>query len=66
MLYVCEDNGIGISVKTPGGWIAENFKNRPDLDYFFADGLDLAAGYGDVLRAVEHCRNCLLYTSRCV
>ncbi|HRO63935.1 thiamine pyrophosphate-dependent enzyme [Thermomonas sp.] len=56
VLYVCEDNGIGISVKTPGGWIAENFRNRPDLDYFFADGLDLATGYGDVLRAVEHCR----------
>ena len=57
VLYVCEDNGIGISVKTPGGWIAESFRNRPDLDYFFADGLDLAAGYGDVLRAVEHCRS---------
>ena len=56
VLYVCEDNGIGISVKTPGGWIAESFRSRPDLDYFFADGLDLAAGYGDVLRAVEHCR----------
>ncbi len=56
VLYVCEDNGIGISVKTPGGWIAESFRNRPDLDYFFADGLDLAAGYGEVLRAVEHCR----------
>ena len=56
VLYVCEDNGIGISVKTPGGWVAESFRNRPDLDYFFADGLDLAAGYGDVLRAVEHCR----------
>jgi 2-oxoisovalerate dehydrogenase E1 component len=56
VLYVCEDNGIGISVKTPNGWIAESFRNRPDLDYFFADGLDLAAGYGDVLRAVEHCR----------
>lgn len=56
VLYVCEDNGIGISVKTPSGWIAENFRNRPDLDYFFADGLDLASGYADVLRAVEHCR----------
>ncbi len=56
VLYVCEDNGIGISVKTPTGWIAESFRNRPDLDYFFADGLDLANGYGDVLRAVEHCR----------
>ncbi|QDW65866.1 thiamine pyrophosphate-dependent enzyme [Luteimonas granuli] len=56
VLFVCEDNGIGISVKTPDGWIARNFSQRPDLDYFFADGLDLAAGYGDVQRAVEHCR----------
>ena len=57
VLYVCEDNGIGISVKTPKDWIAASFRNRPDLDYFYADGLDLAAGYGDVLRAVEHCRS---------
>ncbi|WP_149193997.1 thiamine pyrophosphate-dependent enzyme [Luteimonas suaedae] len=56
VLFVCEDNGIGISVKTPDGWIARSFAQRPDLDYFFADGLDLAAGYGDVQRAVEHCR----------
>src|SRR5688572_4075232 len=56
VLFVCEDNGIGISVKTPDGWVARNFANRPDLDYFTADGLDLAAGYGDVRRAVEHCR----------
>lgn len=57
VLFVCEDNGIGISVKTPGGWIGESFRNRPDLDYFIADGLDLANGYGDVVRAVEHCRS---------
>lgn len=56
VLYVCEDNGIGISVKTPEGWIARNFSRRPDLDYFYADGLDLAAGYGQVQAAVEHCR----------
>ncbi len=56
VLFVCEDNGIGISVKTPPGWIARNFEGRRDLDYFFADGLDLAGGYADVRRAVEHCR----------
>jgi 2-oxoisovalerate dehydrogenase E1 component len=56
VLFVCEDNGIGISVKTPDGWVARNFAGRQDLDYFAADGLDLAAGYGDVQRAVEHCR----------
>jgi 2-oxoisovalerate dehydrogenase E1 component len=57
VLYVCEDNGIGISVKTPDGWVARNFGSRPDLDYFYADGLDLASGYGQVKAAVEHCRS---------
>ncbi len=56
VLFVCEDNGIGISVRTPTGWIAASFSGRRDLDYFHADGLDLAAGYGQVLAAVEHCR----------
>lgn len=56
VLFVCEDNGIGISVKTPDGWVARNFRDRPDLDYFHADGLDLAGGYGQVQQAVEHCR----------
>ena len=56
VLFVCEDNGIGISVKTPDGWVARNFRDRPDLDYFYADGLDLAAGYAQVQAAVEHCR----------
>lgn len=56
VLFVCEDNGIGISVKTPDGWVGRNFRDRADLDYFHADGLDLAKGYGDVQRAVEHCR----------
>ena len=56
VLFVCEDNGIGISVKTPGGWIERNFSRRQDLDYFYADGLDLATGYGQVQAAVEHCR----------
>ena len=56
VLFVCEDNGIGISVKTPTGWVASNFQHRSNLDYFFADGLDLAEGYAQVQRAVEHCR----------
>ncbi|MBB5357746.1 2-oxoisovalerate dehydrogenase E1 component [Rhodanobacter sp. ANJX3] len=57
VLFVCEDNGIGISVKTPTGWVASNFQHRSNLDYFFADGLDLAEGYAQVQRAVEHCRH---------
>ncbi|MBH1364809.1 MFS transporter [Stenotrophomonas maltophilia] len=56
VLFVCEDNGLGISVKTPDGWIAERFSRQPRLDYFFADGLDLASGHAQVQAAVEHCR----------
>jgi len=56
VLFVCEDNGIGISVKTPGGWIANRFRDMDGLDYFHADGLDLATGYGDAQAAIEHCR----------
>jgi len=41
ILFVCEDNGIGISVRTPKGWIEAGFRNRPMLEYFSADGLDL-------------------------
>ncbi len=41
LLFVCEDNGIGISTKTPKGWIEATFSARPGLKYFKADGLDL-------------------------
>jgi len=41
LLLVCEDNGLGISVPTPAGWIATVYGDRPGLRYFFADGCDL-------------------------
>ncbi len=41
LLFVCEDNGIGISTKTPKGWIEATFSARPGLKYFQADGLDI-------------------------
>ncbi len=56
ILFVCEDNGIGISVKTPDGWIAQSFAHRPGLDYFYADGLDLVEGHAQVERTLAHCR----------
>ncbi|MBL0041996.1 MAG: MFS transporter [Xanthomonadales bacterium] len=56
VLFVCEDNGIGISTKTPGGWVGAAFRNREGLDYFYANGLDVAEGYEQVAAAVLHCR----------
>jgi 2-oxoisovalerate dehydrogenase E1 component len=45
LLLVCEDNGIGISVKTPRGWIEHTYGNREGLRYFAADGCDVAATF---------------------
>ena len=41
ILFTCEDNGIGISTKTPKGWIAATFQNRPGIKYFHCNGLDI-------------------------
>ena len=42
LLLVCEDNGIGISVPTPSGWVAASMSGRAGLRYRTCDGLDLA------------------------
>ena len=42
VLFVCEDNGLGISVSTPRGWIQHAYGSRPGLAYYQADGFDLA------------------------
>ena len=34
LLLVCEDNGLGISVRTPDGWIEHAYGSRPGLRYF--------------------------------
>ena len=56
LLFACEDNGIGISTKTPTGWIAATFQNRPGLKYFACDGLDLYDTYATALEAAEYVR----------
>jgi 2-oxoisovalerate dehydrogenase E1 component len=43
VLFVCEDNGIGISVRTPPDWIHRAYGSRPGLRYFEVDGTDLLA-----------------------
>ncbi len=40
VLFVCEDNGWGISVPTPSDWIETTFARRPDLRYRRCDGTD--------------------------
>jgi len=56
ILFVCEDNGIGISVRTPPGWVETRMRNQPCFTYVPGDGLDLVEAYEAAARAVELCR----------
>jgi 2-oxoisovalerate dehydrogenase E1 component len=40
LLFVCEDNGLGISVRTPVGWIETAYGTRPHLRFASVDGAD--------------------------
>ena len=41
IIFICEDNGTGISVSTDKKWIEQNFNNRQDIHYIQTDGLHL-------------------------
>ena len=56
LLLVCEDNGIGISTRTPKGWVGANFSNKPGLKYFSADGLDMYETYCAAREAANYAR----------
>ena len=56
LLLVCEDNGLGISVPTPEGWVAHAHGSRPGLDYVAADGTDLPAALAAAREAADRVR----------
>ncbi len=56
LLFICEDNGIGISTRTPKNWISESFKARPDLKYFSCNGLDILDTYKTAQEAATYVR----------
>ena len=49
IVFVCEDNGIGISVPTPQGWVESSMSSRAGIKYFKCDGRSLV----DVYRAAN-------------
>lgn len=56
LIFICEDNGIGISTPTPEGWIAARFSAMPGLSYITANGLDFTATYTATRKAAELAR----------
>ncbi|WP_043873614.1 thiamine pyrophosphate-dependent enzyme [Legionella massiliensis] len=45
LIFICEDNGLGISVPTPNDWIETSIKQRPGIHYLSCDGLNIADIY---------------------
>lgn len=57
LLFVCEDNGLGVSVRSPPGWVEARLRALPQVRYFAADGADLLGSYAQARAAVEYCRS---------
>lgn len=51
LVFICEDNGIGISVPTPTDWIKTSISARPGLHYLACDGLNIADVYAKAKEA---------------
>lgn len=56
IIFICEDNGTGISVPTDDKWIEQNFNNRHGIDYIQTDGLHLIDLMIKSRRAEHDCR----------
>jgi 2-oxoisovalerate dehydrogenase E1 component len=56
IVFICEDNGTGISVRTPPGWVRESFSNRPGITYLSCDGLNLLDTFSTARAAADHAR----------
>jgi 2-oxoisovalerate dehydrogenase E1 component len=57
LLFVCEDNGLGISVRTPPGWIEAAYGRRPHLRWFAADGMDPVSTFDAASDAADWVRS---------
>jgi 2-oxoisovalerate dehydrogenase E1 component len=56
LLFLCEDNGRGISVPTPSGWIEASFAGRPSLRYAQVDGTDPVGVHAVTSELADHVR----------
>lgn len=56
IVFLCEDNGLGISVKTPIGWVQSAVQGKPGFRYISCDGRSLSDTYRAAQSAVDYCR----------
>ncbi len=56
ILFACEDNGLGISVRTPDDYVTRMMKDRPGIRYFSCDSQDFPGVWATTQRAIEYVR----------
>lgn len=56
LVFICEDNGIGISVPTPNQWLESQYGERAGLHYITCDGLNLCDTYRAAGEAEHYAR----------
>lgn len=56
IVFICEDNGIGISTPTPENWVKASVSARPGLNYVYGNGLHLPDIYLAAQEAEELAR----------
>ena len=57
IIFICEDNGLGISVPTHPNWIENQFSNKAGIKYIQANGLDLVDLHVKTSQAAIYCRS---------
>ena len=56
IVFICEDNGTGISVRTPENWIEQAFSKKPAMKYIQCDGLNVLDIYEKSIEAANYAR----------
>ena len=56
-MFICEDNGLGISVPTPKDWIEKTFSDQEYLKYLSCNGLDIFDTIKTAKQAESHSRS---------
>lgn len=56
LIFICEDNGIGISTATPRNWLESQYAHRENLAYISCDGLSITDTYLAAKLAVQYAR----------
>ncbi len=57
LVFICEDNGIGISVKSPGDWVKNSRVKSATIKYFECDGMDIIESLNVLTEAFTYSRN---------